>query len=1070
MKLCLITLFSILLPGFVFSQAGKTKTVAGTVWAADNTSPMEGVSVYAFNANRYTITDSKGNFTFGSLSLPDTLLFTYIGYTTVHAIINKNTLFPLRVHLQNGTGPQLDSVTVYNTGYQALSKERATGSFTSVDNKTLNLQIGSDILNRLESVTSSVAFNKKNNTAPSISVRGLSTINGPTAPLIILDNFPFEGDINTIDPDMIESVTVLKDATAASIWGTRAGNGVIVITTKKGKYNQPLTISFNSNVQTAARPDLFYLHPISSSDYIDVEKYLYAQGYYNYTLTDPGHPVVSPVITLLDRESKGIITSDEAESQINSLRKIDVRNEFNRYVYTNPVNQQYSLNISGGNSQMAWSASGGMDKSISDLQSVYQRLNARLENSFTPLKNLKITGSLYLTGTTTTSGKEDYTTQTYLYPYSLLKDASGNDLPAAKDYPVSYTDTAGGGKLLNWNFYPLENYKHTYTNTELNSTIADIGIQYRLGSGLSLDLKYQYEGQQGETRNVNDEQSYEARNLVNLFSQVDPNTGSINYIVPQGGILIMNSSRLKANSIREQLNFSHTWGKHELIALAGNESRDVHNTNNSFTTFGYNSSNLTSGVVDLTDYFPVYTSGWYYSIPAAANDFEDQDNRYVSFYGNAAYTYNRKYTFTVSGRRDASNLFGINTNQKWTPLWSAGASWDISKEHFYSSGLFPYLKLRATYGYTGNADPNRSGVITVYYGTNSYTTGFPQAYISQYPNPYLKWEKVGIANIGIDFASKNNRVSGSIDWYVKNGKDLFGAAPVDITDGLGSNGLIKNIASMRSHGADIVVNTINIQGRFGWKTGLIFNNNADKVTKAYLANTSAVNYLSKGDGITQMEGKPVHSIITYKWGGIEHNTGNPQGYLNGALSTDYGAITGSGTPVNDLVYNGPALPTVFGSLSNIFTWKKLEMTVNISYKFHYFFIRQALNYSNLFGGTDKKSTADFAARWQKPGDETKTDVPSMQYPVDASRDDFYANSSTLVEKGDHIRLQFITLSYTFALHRQGKFPASNLQLYANVTNLGILWRANKRGIDPDYATTAIPPSKAYALGIRISLK
>lgn len=1067
MKILLIALVSILLPGFAFSQRGKTKIVTGTILSGD--SPIQGVSVYAINANRYVVTDKKGNFTFSSLPLPDTLLLTYVGYNTIRVTIDENTSFPLKVNLQN-TSMQLDSVTVFNTGYQALSKERATGAFTRVDNKTLNLQVGPNILNRLESVTSSVAFNKKNNTAPSISVRGLSTINGPTSPLIILDNFPFEGDINTIDPDMIESVTVLKDATAASIWGTRAGNGVIVITTKKGRYNQPLTITVNSNVQVSDKPDLFYLHPVSSSDYIDMEKLLYAKGYYNYMLIDPTHPAVSPVITLFDRESKGIITPADAESQINSFRNIDIRDQFDRYVYTNPVNQQYSLNISGGNSQMAWSASGGIDKSSSALQSRYQRLNARLENTFTPLKNLKITGGIYLAGTTTTSGKEDYTSQTYLYPYSLLKDANGNDLPAAKDYPVSYTDTAGVGKLLEWNFYPLNNYKHTYRNTTLSNIIANVGLQYHLGYGFSFDFKYQYEGQQGETKNINDEQSYEARNVVNLFSQVDPNTGSINYIVPKGGILIMNTAQLKANSIREQLNYSRTWGKHELTALAGNENREVHNTGSTYTTFGYNSSNLTTGIVDLLDYFPVYTSGWYYSIPAAGNDFEDQLNRYVSFYGNAAYTYNSKYTFTASGRRDASNLFGINTNQKWTPLWSAGGSWNISKENFYTGKMLPFLKLRATYGYTGNADPNRSGVITVYYNPNSYTTGFSQARIRQYPNAYLKWEKVGIANIGIDFASKNNRITGSIDWYVKVGKDLFGAAPVDITDGLGSNGLTKNVASMKSHGADIVINTKNTKGKFQWNTGLIFNYNVDKVTRAYLANSNAVKFLNNGDGITQMEGKPVHSVITYKWGGLEHITGNPQGYLDGALSTDYAAITGPGTSVNDLLYNGHALPTVFGSLTNSFRWRELEMTVNISYKFCYFFLRQPLNYSNLVSGADKKSTSDFAARWQVPGDESRTDVPSFQYPVNGTRDVFYANSSSLVEKGDHIRLQFITLSYTIGKKRKENHAANNIELYANATNLGILWRANKRGLDSDYSATTIPPSKACALGVRIFLQ
>ena len=1044
MKYYFSTILCILFFLHGYSQTGIPITITGKVVAEDKT-PLAGVSVHAFKNNRYNATDAGGKFILNGVVLPDTLIFSYVGYTAQLVPVTKMTPLPLSIRLLRSADVSMDSVTIYNTGYQAISRERATGSFTQVDNKTLNLQVGSNILNRLESVASSVAFNKKNNTAPSISVRGLSTINGPTSPLIILDNFPFEGDINSINPNMIESITILKDATAASIWGTRAGNGVIVINTKKGKFNQPFTIDFNTNVQVYAKPDIFYTHPISSSDYIDVEKYLYSQGYYDYTLTDPSHPVVSPVIELLDRAARGVITPADAESQIATLRKVDVRNEFNRYVYSNAVNQQYAVNLSGGNSQMAWSASGGMDKNLSSFGEKYQRLTARLENSFTPIRNLKITGSLYVTGTTTASGKESYTTQNYLYPYSRLKDAGGADLPAARDYPLSYTDSAGGGKLLNWNFYPLDNYKHTYANTVSNNLLANFGIQYLLGEGFSIDLKYQYEGQQSQTKAINDAQSYEARNLVNLFSEVDPNTGVVNYIVPKGGILNMANSGLKANNIREQVNYSHRWGKHQLVAIAGNETREIHTNGETYTSFGYNPETLSSSSIDLINSYPLYTNGYYYNIPAGANDFEDQLRRYVSFYGNAAYTYNNRYGITVSGRRDASNLFGVNTNQKWTPLWSAGMSWDISKEHFYKSKLLPFLKLRATYGYTGNADPNRSGVVTIYYGTNSYTTNFPQAYIRQFPNPNLRWEKVGIANVGVDFNSRGNRVSGSIDWYQKKGIDLFGAALIDITAGLGQNGLTKNVASMVGKGVDVVINTVNTKGKLIWSTGLIFNYNSDKVTHAYLSSKNAVRYLNDGNGITAIEGRTVHSILSYKWGGLEHNTGNPQGYLNGILSTDYGSITGSGTAISDLVYGGPALPQVFGSLTNSLSWKRLQMTVNISYKFHYFFKKQALIYSDLFGN-DKKSSADYVRRWQKPGDELITDVPSMQYPADGNRDYFYANSSALVEKGDHIRLQFITISYTCPLQKASFFPGRNIQVYVNASNLGILWREIKKGL------------------------
>ena len=465
MKYLFCSVLAVLLSLYGFSQTNNI-TVSGQIVAAENGAPLIGVSIYLSKINSSAISDARGNFSLEKISLPDTLVLSYIGYVTQYLRIDKNTILPLRIGLRKGTGLMMDAVTVFNTGYQSISKERATGSFTQVDNKIINQQVGSNILNRLESVASSVAFNKKNNYAPAISVRGLSTINGPSSPLIVLDNFPFEGDINSIDPNMIESITILKDATAASIWGTRAGNGVIVINTKKGKYNQPFTIDFNSNVQVYAKPDLSYIRPIATSDYINVEQYLYGQGFYDNLLTDPSHPVISPVVELLDEQSRGIISPAEAEAQIAALRKINVRDEFNRYVYQNTINQQYAINFSGGNSQSTWAASGSYDRNLSELSEKYQRITARLENSFRPVKNLQITGRLYFAGTNSASGKDGYTSQNYLYPYSQLANVNGAAVPAARDYRLTYIDTAGGGRLLDWKYYPLEDYKHSYSKTQ----------------------------------------------------------------------------------------------------------------------------------------------------------------------------------------------------------------------------------------------------------------------------------------------------------------------------------------------------------------------------------------------------------------------------------------------------------------------------------------------------------------------------------------------------------------------------------------------------------------------------
>jgi TonB-linked SusC/RagA family outer membrane protein len=969
--------------------------------------------------------------------------------------------------LKKMTTVALDSVQVINNGYQVLPKDRTTGSFTQVDNKTLNLQVGSNIISRLESVASGVAFNKKFSSAPAFSVRGLSTINGPTAPLIILDNFPFEGDLNSINPDIVESITILKDATAASIWGTRAGNGVIVINTKKGRFSQPLTTEFNSTMQVINKPGLSYLHPISASDYIDMEQFLYGKGYYTVTLASSFHPVVSPVVEILDQQSKGIITAADATAKISTMRSVDLRSQFTSQVYRPADNQRYSLAFSGGAGNMSWSASGGYDHNIGSLSETYERLTARLENSFRPMRQLKISTALYFTRSNTASGKQGYTTQSYMYPYSRLTADDGSPLPVAREYRKTYLDTLGGGKLLDWNYYPSEDYKHSYSGAVATSLLATAGLQYQLTKGFSIDLKYQYESGQGQTSLVRDEQSFEARYYVNLYSQLNRQTGVVTYNVPRGGILDRDNNLLRSENARAQLNYNKTAGLHQLTALLGTELRQVLSSGESYRTYGYSPETITGVITDYKNSFPIITTGDLYSIPSE-NSFEKTRHRFVSFFANAAYTYNKKYSLTLSGRRDASNLFGAATNDKWTPLWSAGAGWDLAKEKFFHIAFLPALKLRATYGYTGNADPTKSAVVTIY-SLSSAASGLPQMRVNQFPNPTLRWEQVAITNIGIDFAARGNRISGSIEWYQKKGTDLYALAPVDITTGLNASIVGKNVADMKGNGVDIVLNAGVIKRPFTWNVAAIFNYNTDKVTHAYLVGSTAASYLSGGEALTAIVGRPVHSVISYRWGGLDHATGNPIGYLAGKPSMDYSALTGSGTSLDDLEYNGPGLPRYFGSLTNSFSYKDFELTVNISYKMGYYFTRTGMFYTSLFSGTDRKSSDNFSRRWQQPGDETFTDVPAMIYPANSGRESFYSHASVLVEKGDHIRLQFVNLSYNSRL-KKGTALARRLQLYANASNLGILWRANKRGLDPDYLATGLPPAAAYALGFRLFLQ
>ncbi len=669
--------------------------------------PLSAVSVRALTNGLATQTSPEGIFSLVLPQLPDTLVCSLAGYKTLLTVVTSNTTGILSLVMETNT-QNLEEVII-NTGFQQLSKERATGSFSVLNNQLLNQQVSTGILSRLEAVANGVMVDKKTGQGTDrIMIRGLSTIRGPRDPLVVVDNFPYSGDISNINPNDVESVTILKDAAAASIWGTGAGNGVIVITTKKGKFNQPLKIDFNTSLSIRDKPNPYYLQNMSSKDFVGMEQFLFNNGYGLDDTANTNRPPFSPAYEILFKQLNGQLTPQQATTQLDALQNHNVKDDFKKWVYRKAVNTQYALNLRGGSSNIAWIGSIGYDKNTSELAAGYERINLRFNNTYTPLKNLQINTGLYVTQTKATSGRTDYSELMNLIkfspPYTMLADNSGNALPVTRNYRQPFLDTVGNGKLLNWNYSPLTDYNYNKTSSSVQDIVANLGISWQLNKALSLDLKYQYEKQYTDGKTLLGLQSYATRDLINGATQVDPVTGVLSYPIPVGDILDQSAKTLQAHNFRAQANYNNTWGNHQLVAIAGTEIRQIINNGYNFRTFGYSEDILTSTSVDYVHPYIGYINGYdnYIFNPVG---FNGTVNRYVSAFANAAYTYKEKYTLSASGRRDAANIFGVNTNNKWTPLWSAGVAWDIAKENFYHIGKIPRLRLRATYGYSGNVDP-----------------------------------------------------------------------------------------------------------------------------------------------------------------------------------------------------------------------------------------------------------------------------------------------------------------------------------------------------------------------------
>lgn len=554
------------------------------------------------------------------------------------------------------------------------------------------------------------------------------------------------------------------------------------------------------------------------------------------------------------------------------------------------------------------------------------------------------------------------------------------------------------------------------------------------------------------------------RDLVNAYSQIDPTAGIVNTPIPLGDIYNPSTTAYESNYGRSQLNFNQTFGgKNEITAIAGYEVRAEHSRYISSTLYGYNPAIETTAVIDPTAYFPSYYGGGGYVFQLGNTNYLNSSvNRYFSYYGNASYAFDQRYVASVSYRKDESNLFGVKANQKGVPLWSAGVAWNLDREKFFDNDWLSSLKLKATYGYNGNVNQNLSAYLTAQpVGLNPVYPNTNYSNIINPPNDALQWERVRNINLGIDFASKNNRISGSFDYYIKNGLDLIGVSPVAPQAGVST--FTGNTADTHSNGIDIQLNSINLNGDFKWKTTFIFNHVVDKVTNYKAPRSTNLALLSQTGGFTPIAGYPINSVFGFKWLGLD-NTGAPQGIFNGVKSQDYSSITNSAN-TSDLDFFGSAVPTTFGSFRNTFSYKNLELSFNIIYKLNYFFRRASLNNTALYNGNFQQ--ADYEQRWQKSGDELKTNVPALIYPYNFSQDAVYQYSSVLVGRGDHIRLQDIQLNYTLLKSKFPGLPFSSLNLYLYANNLGILWRANKQSLDPD-VIGGYPIPRSLAFGIKVN--
>lgn len=1039
----------------------------------DKNEPVASATVIVKGTGIGTHTDNEGKFYLKSVPANAMLIISAVSIESKEIKVGGNR------DLQNISVKtkisEEEVVTIVNTGYQKLPKERATGSFTFISEEQLDQRVAPDILSKLEGITNGLVFNKAAQGSDRIRIRGESTIFANADPLIIVDNFPYDGDISNINPNDVESITILKDAAAASIWGVQAGNGVIVITTKRGKINRPMKIELNVAHTISEKPNLFYRPNISTSDYIDFETFLFSKGYYDGRLSDPNLPAVSPVVEILNKRRTGLISAEDSMQQIDALRNNDYRHDFLKYVYRRASHQQYQLNLSGGSRNTAYYFSAGFDKNALPIYGTQNnRIVINTQASYQPIKKAELRlGLVY----TEANNEEDGTSTSInnFYPYMKLVDESENAL-SVPQYREEFEDTISKYNYLDWKFRPLKDWKTSVNNSRIFDTRLLLAINYVIVKGLNVDISYQYNRSNTRQHYLIKKENYTIRNLMNRFAILDVEGNYKGSHYPAGGRLTVTNSDLIGHYGRGILNYNASWNNHALMAIAGFEVRETRRNSNGSTFYGFNEETGTfySASADLYTSFPMYPRIGSTGTLAQQGAISFQSvyggtmDRFRSYFANIAYRYLDRYIVSGSARLDGSNYFGVKANNRTVPLWSAGVKWEISKEDFLSAKYFSQLVFRVTYGYNGNLDKNSTAVATIQYNrVPSTLTGLPYAIVNNIPNPQLRWEKMSHFNVGIDFVTSNKRISGSVEYYLKKGNDLIGDKPIDPTTGV--NQLRGNFSGMKAHGADIQISTVNIDKNFRWSTSFLFNYTNEKVTRFDLTYTGSDKFtLTAHKGGLPVVGKPLYALYSYRWAGLDPETGDPRIYLSDTIFKNTTSAVSSQFKLEDHIFNGRYNPPITGSVLNSLSWKNLTLALNIVYKLNYVFRRTSIEYTALRNDW-KNGHGDYVLRWKKPGDETITNVPSFTYPINATRDTYYSNSDILVEKGDHIRLQFINVSYQFDEKVLKRSSISSLQVYFYANNLGLIWRRNDKEIDPDFPTRDYPTPTSYSFGIRCAL-
>lgn len=1070
--------------------------------------PLPGVTIMVKGTPIGIASDINGNF---SLMLPgneiQTLVFSFVGMETKEVVCKDEK--PLTVVLEYLT-TELEEAVV-TTGYQSINRRDMVGSYTAVKADDIMMPAYNSIDQMLQGkIPGLVMMNTSSRVgrAPKINIRGTSTILGNSDPLWVVDGIiqsdplPFDvssamtedlsqmigNQISWLNPADIEMITVLKDASATAVYGSKASNGVIVITTKKGHADRQ-SVRYSGNFSFRTRPNYGMFDYMDSKERIHFSKEAYDAGvrYENEPL--PQTYTYEGLMRLFNERqiSEEYFTQRIAELEMMNTDWFDLLTQ-------NSFSQSHNLSLSGGTKKLTYSASLGYSKSKGvEIGNELDQLTARLNINARLMKNLRLDFSLM----GSRSNNKGFGPGVNPMSYATTTNRAIPAFEANGDYAYykMYSNYKFNSSPQELSYNILNEMENSYANNKSSRLDINMNLDWQITTWLTYQVVAGIADSGNESESFAGEKTnYIAKNYRGYdYGAALPDSDLFKAaMLPFGGELFTSNARAVTYNMQHKLLLTKTFhSDHRINAMLGVEIRSIDNKNESNTVWGYvpNRGEKLVKPTPITDLVPIGVvipgSSWGILEDLYNGKWSNQSrtDNYFSFFATLAYSLKNKYVFNANVRSDASNRFGQDVSKRYDPTYSFGVSWRVAKENFIKDHLYwlDQLNFRATWGIQGNVVNTLSpDLIVSQSGVNDIFKQYMLT-ITSLPNPLLKWERTKTWNFGLDM-QLFKALTMSLEYY---GKTSNAIVSQDIAMEYGKPTMQMNGGHIANHGVEFSMNITPFQRKdFAWTIGINASKNWNKsnsesaVIKSDVINKSS--FLSNEGNRLLKKGYPVTGFWSYNFAGLNPENGYPTFNL---IDVPEGQRDRAVDPTTFLTYSGQTDPYFTGGLNTRVRYKSFSLGADFSLLLGGK-TRLPNPYAN-FGNLGKlpdpyyNLSKDLNKRWKKTGDENHTIIPALFTSINEGKDynatlpdmdivsiyEMWANSDAMVVSSSFLRCTQISLTYNMASKLCSKFGATTCSITANINNPFVIADKRFNGFDPELKNSVQP--KIFSFGLSV---